>query len=128
MARDQDNVSAIIGGVCVGSFTTLIVVMIIVVARRRRHEVPPKVAGTPIPQCADTIDFTKRYDIVYVGDYHSRLAERIEGARIIGYVGREYDPDASKFGYMRNRWLVVERPDGRKSFILPEGIQALHES
>ncbi len=126
--KTQDEVSVALGAGCVGFFLALVLVLIITVARRRRREVPPKVAGTAIPQCAETIDFSRRYDIIYAGDYHSQLTEKIEGARIIGYVGREYDPEASKFGYLRNRWLVVERPDGRKSYILPEGIHALHES
>ena len=128
MTQSQDEVSVAVGAGCGGFFVALLLVLIITVARRRRREVPPKLAGTAIPQCAETIDFSKRYDIVYARDYHSGLTEKIEHARIIGYVGRDYDPEASKFGYMRNRWRVVAGPDGRQSFILPERIQALHES
>ena len=88
----------------------------------------PKLAGTPIPEIDTGIDIGKRFDIVYSGgEYGTQFVERLQGIRIVGYVGKDGDDGVGKM-YMRSRWLVVEFADGRRVFLLPYSIVSLQES
>ena len=95
---------------------------------RKKNKKLPKLAGTTVPQVGEGLDISKRYDIVYSGgDYSSQFVERLEGIKIIGYVGRDDDESVGKM-YLRSRWLVVEFSDGRKAYLMPHAIMSLQES
>jgi hypothetical protein len=95
---------------------------------RNKAKPLPKLAGTSVPQLGEGIDVSKRYDIVYSsGDYGSQFVERLEGIKIIGYVGSEDDQTVGKM-YLRSRWLVVEFTDGRKAYLMPHAIMSLQET
>jgi hypothetical protein len=90
-------------------------------------EKPPKLAGTAVPELGEGLDISKRYDIVYSGDYGSHFVEQLKGVKIVGYVGQESDETLGKM-YMRSRWLVVSFRDGRKVYLMPHAILSLQES
>jgi hypothetical protein len=93
-----------------------------------QKKIPPKLAGTFIPELEEGIDIQKRYDIVYSGgDYGSQVKEKLEGVRIIGYVGKDDDETVGKM-YLRSRWLVVDFEDGRKAYLMPHAIISLQEA
>lgn len=93
-----------------------------------RNKPKPRLAGAVIPILGDGLEISKRYDIVYGGgDYGSQVVERIEGVRIVGYVGKEDDEAVGKM-YIRSRWLVVEFADGRLAYLMPHSIISLTES
>ncbi len=94
---------------------------------RARQQKPAKLAGATIPELGDGLDMSKRYDIVYGGGYGAQFTEKLLNVTILGYVGREDDESASKF-YMRGRWMVVEFPDRRRAYLMPDGILGLQES
>src|ERR1700687_1928165 len=102
----------------VGYITTVIVLIFLCGAAvaalgsfYRSKKPPPKLAGTAIPQIGEGFDINKRYDIAYSGgDYGSHFVERLQGVRIVGYVGKDDDEAVDKM-YMRSRWLVVEFAD-----------------
>jgi hypothetical protein len=89
----------------------------------------PQVAGQDVPRANFTIDFEKRYDIVY-SQYQGPIRS-YENVKIIGYTGtevRESSGTLSK-GYSHfNHWLVVERVDGRKVYLPMSSISALEET
>ena len=119
----------------VGYITTVIVLLFVcggtvglVGSFFRGKKKPPKLAGTPIPEIGTGLDISKRYDIVYSGgDYSGQFVERLHGVKIVGYVGRDDDESVSKM-YMRGRWLVVELPDSRRTYLMPHSIVSLQES
>jgi len=122
----------------VGYITTAIVVIFlclwaIVVASATltsffRGKKSPRIAGTAIPETGENLDITKPYDIAYSGgDRGERIAERLFGVKIVGYVGREDDESVSTM-YMPGRWLVVQFADGRRAYLLPQSIVSLQES
>lgn len=87
-----------------------------------------KLAGTAIPELGKGFDVTKRYDVVFSGgDYGSQFVDRLEGIKIIGYVGKEDDEVVGK-GYMRSRWLVVEFADARRAYLMPHAVISLREA
>ncbi len=95
---------------------------------RKKNKQQPKLAGTTIPHLGEGIDVSKRYDIVYSsGDYGSQFVERLEGIKIIGYVGSDDDQTVGKM-YLRSRWLVVEFADSRKAYLMPHAIMSLQET
>ena len=95
---------------------------------RKNAKPLPKLAGTSVPQLGEGLDINKRYDIVYSGgDYSSQYVERVEGIKIIGYVGRDDDETVGKM-YLRSRGLVVEFADGRKAYLMPHAIMSLQET
>jgi hypothetical protein len=88
----------------------------------------PKLAGTVIPELGQGLDISKHFDIVYSGgDHGSHIVERLQGVRILGYVGNDSDQSVGKM-YMRSRWLVVEVSDGRRAYLMPHAIVSLLES
>jgi hypothetical protein len=88
----------------------------------------PKLAGTVIPELGQGLDISKRFDIVYSGgDFSTHLVERLQGVRILGYVGNDKDEGVGKM-YMRSRWLVVRFSDGRQAYLMPHAIVSLLES
>jgi hypothetical protein len=96
------------------------------VASYFRKKQLPKLAGATIPELNEGLDITKRYDIVYSGEYGTSFVERLNAARILGYIGQ--DDEAVGKMYMRSRWLVVSFPDGRKAYLMPRAILSLQES
>ncbi len=88
----------------------------------------PKAFGAAIPETDLELDISKPYDIVYSGgNFGGEFADRIEGIRIVGYVGRDEPESFSKL-FIRGRWLVVEYPDNRRAFVMPHSIVSLKES
>ncbi len=88
----------------------------------------PKAFGAAIPETDLELDISKPYDIVYNGgNFGGEFADRIEGIRIVGYVGRDEPESFSKL-FIRGRWLVVEYPDKRRAFVMPHSIVSLKES
>jgi len=93
-----------------------------------QKRMPPKLAGTTIPELGEGLDIKKRYHIVHSGgDFGSQFVERLQGVRIIGYVGKD-DEEALGKMYMRSRWLVVEFSDGRKAYLMPRAIISLQQA
>lgn len=88
----------------------------------------PKAFGAAIPETNEERDITKQYDLVYSGgQYGGEFADRLQGVRIVGYVGRDEEPSFSKL-FIRGRWLVVEYADKRRAFVMPHSIVSLKES
>ena len=120
----------------VGYITTVIVLLFVCVGAislfgsffQGRKKKQAKFIGTTIPETGEGLDISKRYDIVYSGgDYGSNIIEKLNGVRIVGYVGR-YDEDSDSKMYMRRRWLVVEFADSRRAYLLPHTIASLQEA
>lgn len=118
----------------VGYITTVIVLLFIcaggyaALQSSLQRKKQPKLAGTVIPELGQGLDISKRYDIVYSGgDHGSHIVERLQGVRILGYVGKDGDEAVGKM-YMRSRWLVVGFSDGRQAYLMPHAIVSLHES
>jgi hypothetical protein len=119
----------------VGYLTTTIVLIFLIIwffgivsSHFKGKRKPPKLAGTTIPETGEGLDISKRYDIVYSGgDYGSHFTERLQGLRIVGYIGKDDDETADKM-HMPRRWLVVEFADGRRAYLMPHSILSLQES
>lgn len=118
----------------VGFITTVLVIFAVSIMSLAKlvayfkTEQLPKLAGATIPELGEGLDITKSYDIVYSGgDFSSHFAERLQGVRILGYVGNDSDESVGKM-YMRSRWLVVAFPDNRRAYLMPRSIVSLVES
>ena len=86
----------------------------------------PRLVGTELPEIAEGLDITLRYDLLYSGEYGGHFVERLQGVRILGYVGSGDATPGKEF--LRMRWLVVEFTDGRKAYVMPHAIISLQES
>jgi hypothetical protein len=74
------------------------------------------------------LELGKQYDIAYRGGgFDSQFVECLRDILIIGYVGNDHDESVSKMD-MRARWLVVEFPVGRRSYLQPLAIVSLPEA
>jgi hypothetical protein len=120
----------------VGYLTTAIILCFLIICFwvtvsslfKGKKKKPPKLAGTAIPETGEGLDIGKRYDIIYSGgDYGSQFTERLQGVRIVGYIGKDDDEPVGKM-YLQSRWLVVEFADGRRAYLMPHSIVSLQES
>lgn len=117
----------------VGYITTVIVLLFVcggalsLIGAYLSRKKQPKLAGTALPALTEGLDASKRYDVIYGADFGNHIIERLQSVKFLGYVGKTNEDHAGKM-YMRSRWLVVESPDGRKSYIIPHSLISLHES
>jgi hypothetical protein len=86
---------------------------------------PPQIVGAELPVVHETIDLSKRYDIVY-GTGYGATHEKLTGVRILGYLRSDRDQTTGQ--YMDSRWLVGELPDGRRAYLRPRSVLWLLEA
>jgi hypothetical protein len=82
----------------------------------------PQFAGQDVPNTAFTIDFSKRYNIVCST---SQQNLRYDNVRVLGYTGGQEDFIKGHGNFQR--WLVIERSDGRKAYLSPHSIIVVEE-
>jgi hypothetical protein len=90
-----------------------------------RNAKPPQIVGAQLPVLDESIDLSKRYDIVY-GAGHETTHEKLSGVRILGYLRSDRDQTTGE--YTDSRWLVAELPDGRRAYLRPRSVLWLLES
>jgi hypothetical protein len=125
-----------------GCILAVVIVVAVVIAARNRTQAsraaaarPPEFVGRQVPDATFEIDFAKRYDFhcFTAGDHGVVL----RGCKILGFTGagtagRRLSPPVDEelalaAGYP-GRWLVLERPDGRRAYVLPESVRLIEES
>ncbi|MGN6546265.1 MAG: hypothetical protein ACTHK7_14520 [Aureliella sp.] len=80
---------------------------------------PPKVGGTRAPAKVETIDFSKPHDFYFRFGYDKDNPVAFAGCLLIGFTTPMSDdaPSPQWEEYSHNRWIVLQRPDGRRVYI-----------
>ena len=81
---------------------------------------PPKVGGTRAPDQVEAIDFQKPHDFHFRLHYDSQSSIQVfERCLLIGFTTpMSDDATSARFEeYAHNRWIVLQRPDGRRVYI-----------
>jgi hypothetical protein len=125
-----------------GCILAVLVVIVVVMAARNRSQAtrtaaarPPEFVGRQVPDATFEIDFTKRYDFHCLSAGEQGVVLR--NCKILGFTGggiagRRLSPLideelAQAAGYP-GRWLVLELPDRRRAYVLPESVRLIEES
>ncbi|MBL8792653.1 MAG: hypothetical protein JNM56_01980 [Planctomycetia bacterium] len=86
-----------------------------------QKKIPPKLAGTAIPELGVGLDIGKQYDIVYSGgDYGSQFVERLHAVKIVGYVGTDEDETVGKMYMPSRRKTAVSTAGFMPAALLPD--------
>jgi hypothetical protein len=85
---------------------------------------PPALAGQAVPSKAFKVDFGLRYDVA-IASRGSVAPSVLQSVRILGLTP-DADPSArTGSGYYAvpvDRWLVLEHPDGRKTYMPKDSV------
>ncbi len=91
---------------------------------------PPKVGGTRAPSHVETIDFTKPHDFHFRMGYDREKGMVFENCLLIGFT----TPMSNDTSYSEweerthNRWIVLQRPDGRRVYIPRDNLSYIEDS
>jgi hypothetical protein len=97
---------------------------------------PPVVAGQAVPNAMYEIRFDKRHDVFCV--IFNGETTVFRGCKILGFTGREEEAVAAtsgsgygSYGSFRkffDHWLVLERADGRRTYVPSSALKYLEET
>ena len=85
---------------------------------------PPALAGQAVPPKAFKIDFGLRYDVAIAGR-GSQAPSVLQGVRVLGLTPDADPSTRTGSGYYTvpvDRWLVLEHPDGRKTYMPKDSV------
>lgn len=91
---------------------------------------PPKVGGTRAPSQIETIDFNKAHDFHFRVGYNRETSIVFENCLLIGFT-TPMSNDASSPEWeerSHNRWIVLQRPDGRRVYIPRDNLSYIEDS
>jgi len=126
----MESALAAIGGFwVVATISGLLLFLAIATVRYVRGTKPPQIVGTQLPVLNESIDLSKRYDILY-GERYETAREKLSNVQILGYLRSDRDEIRRPNDYSMegSRWLVVGLPDGRRAYLRPQSVQWLVES
>jgi hypothetical protein len=91
---------------------------------------PPKVGGTRAPDSICAIDFTKPHDFHFSLGYGAHCEVVLRNCLLVGFTTPMGDGnDQETYGeYAHNRWLVLQREDGRLVYVPRDGLLYIEES
>lgn len=90
---------------------------------------PPKVGGTRAPDNVRTIDFTKPHDFHFRFGYNKETLVILHRCLLVGFTTPLGDRTQSEGfeEYSHNRWLVLQREDGRLIYVPRDGLLYIEE-
>jgi hypothetical protein len=91
---------------------------------------PPKAAGTRAPSNIEAIDFSKPHDFHFQLRYDTNSIQVFERCILVGFTTPMED-NQSAGGYeeyAHNRWIVLQRPDGRRIYIPRDKLMYIEDS
>lgn len=91
---------------------------------------PPKIGGTRAPAQIQEIDFTKPHDFHFRVAYDKAATHVFERCLLVGFTTPMTDEDASPAyeEYTHNRWIVLQREDGRRVYIPRDNLVYIEDS
>jgi hypothetical protein len=91
---------------------------------------PPKVGGTRAPSRIEAIDFSKPHNFHFRIGYNQENAVVFERCILIGFTTPMSDdlPSPQWEEYSHNRWIVLQRPDGRRVYIPRDNLSYIEDS
>ncbi len=91
---------------------------------------PPKVGGTRAPAKIEEIDFNKPHDFYFRFGYEKPVMHVFEACRLIGFTTPMHDETSQPEWEERqhNRWIVLERPDGRRVYVPRDSLVYIEDS
>ena len=91
---------------------------------------PPKVGGTRVPSNVETIDFRTPHDFHFQFGYEKKVIQVFHSCRLVGFTTPMTDDPPSPQWEERqhNRWIVLERPDGRRIYVPRDNLVYIEDS
>ncbi|QDV87618.1 hypothetical protein TBK1r_66490 [Stieleria magnilauensis] len=91
---------------------------------------PPKIGGTRAPANVQEIDFTKPHDFHFRIAYDKSATQVFERCLLVGFTTPMTDEDNQPAyeEFTHNRWIVLQREDGRRVYIPRDNLLYIEDS